>query len=252
MKTGVYLRFVDVHEMLALWGQSEELESPLLSENEVTYWITHNSCLSNLSIAHIEIFLQDLIDLPALHIYAKMLLQDPPDLVCAANMIRLQHHLLDYLPNCWTPVSFLYIRFPHFFKYMPACLHFPDNLAHPGCRYSVLLGNSILLIADHNGFVSNLQDLSICKLGLVLDPLPLKRWCLFYPVGRIKISIPNPCNCVPAAHPLCESINSLQVGPQAPSSWDFELQCSLRDLSSESGDKLRLHLQLFNAKTEPS
>ena len=134
---------------------------------------------------------------------------------------------------------------------MPACLHLPDNLAHPGCRYSILLGNKILLIADHNGFVSNIQDIRVCKLGPVLDPLHLKGRCLFYQVGRIKISIPNPCNCVPAAHPLCEPINSLQVGPQASSSWDIKLQCSLRDLSSESGDKLRLFLQLFKAKTKP-
>ena len=203
MKTGVYLRFVDVHEMLALWGQSEELESPLLSENEVTHWITHNSRLSNLSIAHIKVFLQDLIDLPALHIHTKMVLQDQSDLVCAANMIRLQHQLLDHLPYCRAPITFSYICFHHLIKHMPVCLHLPDNLAHPGCGHSILLGYKILLVTDHNSLVRNLQDLRIRKLGPVLDLLPLKGRCFFYPVSWIKVGIHSSCSCVPATHPLC-------------------------------------------------
>ena len=60
--------------MPTLCSQSEELQCPLLSKDQISHRITHDSCLGYLSVAHIKILFQNLIDLPTLYIHAKMVL----------------------------------------------------------------------------------------------------------------------------------------------------------------------------------
>jgi hypothetical protein len=97
IKAGMHLRLVNIHEVLALCGQPEELEGPLLAKHEVPYRIAHYGGLGYLSVAHVEVFFQDFVDLPALHVHAEIVLQNPPNFVCAANVICLMHHLLYHL-----------------------------------------------------------------------------------------------------------------------------------------------------------
>ena len=186
--------------MLPLWGQPEELKGPLLSKNEVTYRVAHDSGLGYLSVAHIEIFFQDLVNLPALHIHTIVMLKNPSDLICTANMICLLHHLLYHLFDCWTTIAFLYICFSHFFEHMTICLHFPDNLADTSGWNSVLFGNCFLLVTYHYSLVSNLQDFCILKLWPVLDLLSKMGRCLFYPISCIKIVISSLSDRVPALY----------------------------------------------------
>ena len=97
INTGMHLRFINIQEVLALCGQPEELKCPLLAKHEVPYRVAHHGCLGYLSVAHVEVLLQDLVDLPALHVHAESVLQNPSNFVCAANVITLLYHLLYHL-----------------------------------------------------------------------------------------------------------------------------------------------------------
>ncbi len=56
IKAGMHLGLVNIHEVLALCDQPEELEGPLLPKHKVPYRIAYDGCLGYLSVAHVEVF----------------------------------------------------------------------------------------------------------------------------------------------------------------------------------------------------
>ena len=158
--------------------------------------------MGNLFVAHIEVLLQHSVDLPTLHFDTILVLQDPADLIGAANVVGLQDHLLDDLPDGGASVTLPYVGLSHLLQNMSVGLHSSDNLANSSRGNTVLFGNDLLLISNHNGLVSDVKDVAVGQLRLILDRLSQLRWCHFHPVGRIHVHILQSRVRVPALESL--------------------------------------------------
>ncbi len=127
--------------------------------------------MGNLFVAHIEILLQHSVHFPTLHLHFVLMLQDPADLISAANMVGLQDHLFDYLPDGGASVTLPYVDLSHLLQNMSVGLHSSDDLAHSSRGNAILFGNDLLLISNHNGLVSNVKDVAVGQFRPHLDPL---------------------------------------------------------------------------------